>query len=131
MPDVEELKITFKAIDEYAYNVCLAPSPAKEYIPEWWKKMEAYTSDNLMSDKTKQNKYAHVTSKKCFPMLDAITGGYIIPLWADVEVTTRNDALLCPVLTANDIEEIVPARLTIDPPVQVPVKVADDGAVLI
>lgn len=85
----QPLNIIFKAIDEYAYNVCIPPSPAKEFIPDWWKKMEAYTSDNLMSDSAKTNKYAHVTSKKCFPMLDAITAGYIIPLWADVEVTTE------------------------------------------
>lgn len=98
-----ELSIRFKAIDDYAYNVCLPPSPAKEYVPKWWKDMQTYTSENIMSDAVKSNKYAHVTSKKCFPMLDGITAGYIIPLWADVEVTNEAGIPKITWLTDKDV----------------------------
>lgn len=107
-----ELSIRFKAIDDYAYNVCLPPSPAKEYIPKWWKDMEAYTSENIMSDAVKSNKYAHVTSKKCFPMLDGITAGYIIPLWADVEVTNEAGRPKITWLTDKDVFGIWSTEMT-------------------
>lgn len=87
----EELCIKFKAVDAYAYNVAIPPVPASEYIPQWWKDISPFTSEQIMSDPTGVAKYAHVTAKKCFPMLDAMTSGYIIPLWADVEVSYPNE----------------------------------------
>jgi hypothetical protein len=86
----DSLVIKFKAIDSYAYNVALPPVPATSYIPKWWKDLEVRTSANLMSkpgDVDAEKTYVHTTGKRCFPMLDALTSGYILPLWADVEVS--------------------------------------------
>lgn len=83
--------IRFKAIDSYAKNVALPPAPASEFIPKWWKDLAPFTSDNLMSRDDQDFHYVHVTSKKCFPMLDGMTAGYILPLWADVEVSYKKD----------------------------------------
>jgi hypothetical protein len=64
----------------------LHPQPASKFIPEWYRKMDGVT-DGIM------------TVKKCVPFLDAITGGYIIPLTADVvwnkkEKSFDSDALV-------------------------------------
>jgi hypothetical protein len=83
--------IKFKAIDSYAMNVAVPPEPASNYVPKWWKDMEAFTSDKLLSKEGSSKFYPHVTAKKCFPMIDAITAGYIIPLWADLEVSYVGD----------------------------------------
>jgi len=34
---------------------------------------------------------ANLTGKKCVPMLDALTSGYLIPLWSDVYVDASNE----------------------------------------
>jgi len=49
----------------------LHPEPSSKFIPSWFRKMQGVT-DGIM------------TVKKCVPFLDAITGGYMIPLPADV-----------------------------------------------
>ena len=82
-------KIKFNYIGEYAYNVCERPKPAKEYIPEWHKRMPVYapTPSCPAGDKLSiHNNGTNVTGKKCMPMLDGISEGYIVPLWADVNV---------------------------------------------
>lgn len=80
-------KITFHAIDEYAKEVVLPPAPAKNFIPSWWREIKPYTSEKLLKSDNNEFFYPHVSVKKCFPLLDAVTSGYILPLWADVEVT--------------------------------------------
>lgn len=49
----------------------LQPKPASLYIPEWYKQTPQVNEKTL-------------TAKKCVPMLDALTAGYIIPLPVDV-----------------------------------------------
>jgi hypothetical protein len=83
-------KIKFIAVHDYAWDVADKPYPAKNNIPEWWKKMSPFIPDKdnpegkLLSIRNMRN---NLSPKKCMPMLDAITGGYIIPLWCDVQVT--------------------------------------------
>lgn len=85
--------IRFKAIDSYAKNVAIPPAPASQFIPKWWKEISPFTSDNLMSRDDQDFFYVHATAKKCFPMLDGMTIGYILPLWADVEVSYKKDEI--------------------------------------
>jgi len=80
-------KIIFQAVDEYTKEVVLPPTPAKDFIPDWWKKMQPYTAKKLLTDNRNEFYYPHVSAKKCFPLVDAMTSGYILPLWADVEVS--------------------------------------------
>ena len=80
-------KITFRAQSEYVWEVHQKPYPAFKELPNWWKEMPPYsTPDN----KLKLNPQSTVTVKKCAPTLDAITAGYIVPLWADVMVSQQN-----------------------------------------
>jgi hypothetical protein len=82
------MKIKFIASDEHTREVKLPPEPASRYIPEWWKEMPIYSNNRKKFD---LDRNATVTAKRCFPLLDSITTGYIVPLWSDVLVTTNTD----------------------------------------
>jgi hypothetical protein len=63
--------------DEYA------PKPAMRFIPEWYKKMESYFPKEKTPDSLP-------TIKKCIPVLDAITAGYIIVSPCDIYVSFKD-----------------------------------------
>lgn len=54
------------------------PVPAARAMPEWFKKIKPTIEG---SDKADAG-----TIKRCVPVLDAVSQGYIIPLWADLQV---------------------------------------------
>ena len=81
--------IKFTAKDEYGWEVQNRPVPASSLVPQWWKEMTPYdvSSENLDGKKLIiENRMANATFKKCTPMLDALVSGYIITLWADVQI---------------------------------------------
>lgn len=83
------MKIKFTAEDPHMWEVALKPIPASQTIPEWWKSMTPYNQTPDNPDGTKlivENTVPNITFKKCTPMLDALTSGYILPLWSDVQV---------------------------------------------
>lgn len=49
----------------------MRPMPTSRFVPNWYRKMD------------KSNNYIE-TVKKCVPVLDALTAGYVIPLHSDV-----------------------------------------------
>ncbi len=61
-----------------------APKPAIKFIPDWYKKMEA----SFPKEKTPESV---ITIKKCIPVLDAITAGYIIVSPCDVYISIKDD----------------------------------------
>lgn len=61
------------------------PVPAVQETPDWLKRMPA--DADLPAGGTVQ------TVKKCPPFVDALTGGYLIPLIADVEFRMESDGL--------------------------------------
>lgn len=67
------------------------PQPASKFIPEWYKDMPSYFNKdtNEKSDTPIPN---GITIKKCMPVFDSITSGYIIPTPVDLFVSTVNDA---------------------------------------
>jgi hypothetical protein len=86
--------IKFEAKDEYGWEVADRPYPASQAVPDWWKAMTPYTKtiDNPKGNKLIiNNRVSSASAKKCVPMLDAITSGYIIPLWADVQVVNSGE----------------------------------------
>jgi hypothetical protein len=85
--------IEFRAVDEYSWEVCERPFPAKQNVPDWWKKMTPYIKSQENPDGNKmlmRNRVSSAHAKKCVPMLDALLSGYLIPLWADVQVEYKN-----------------------------------------
>ncbi len=64
------------------------PKPASFFVPEWYKEMNSYLTDKKIPS---GDGNTSGTIKKCMPVFDAITAGYIIVLPADVYVTQRID----------------------------------------
>ena len=74
-----------------------SPQPASEVIPDWYKRMASYFGKEygLKTDKEVYltNTY-HVpqTMKRCMPLFDAMTAGYIVKTICDVQITQENGA---------------------------------------
>jgi len=81
------------------------PVPAYKAMPEWFRKLKPVLEGN---EKVKPG-----TVKRCVPVLDAVSQGYIIPLWADLQVKVYpmyhfldedgNDAGMSPTLSPEDL----------------------------
>jgi hypothetical protein len=78
------MEIIFTDIDN-PEGVLEKPKPASEYIPEWYKKAKAYTSpDGKKAPTLDGTPYA--TIKRCMPLWDMMTAGYIIETPYDIYV---------------------------------------------
>jgi hypothetical protein len=98
------MDINFLAPNKFLFETRQKPVPASTMIPEWWKKMPPY-GDNK---KLKILPAPNVTAKKCFPLIDAITAGYIMPLWADIFVEQNKDGPSIRWLTSEPVLESWP-----------------------
>lgn len=86
--------IIFKAKNEYVRDNFDKPYPASKAIPDWWREHSPYVKDSNNPDGKKlliRNGLSNATFKKCVPMLDGLTSGYIIPTWFDVQVLCENN----------------------------------------
>jgi hypothetical protein len=84
-----EKLIKFVAKDPFTWEVVNRPFPAVQALPDWWRKMTPFHQNENNPDGNKFNLEDYVSNaspKKCVPMLDAFNAGYIMPLWADVQV---------------------------------------------
>ena len=70
------------------FNNLEKPIPASTIIPDWYKKTESYMNSKKIPT---GNGKTDTTIKKCMPVFDAITSGYIIVLPADVYVSIKNN----------------------------------------
>ena len=62
------------------------PKPSSSVIPSWYKEQESYlTGDKVLNDLGEIT----TTVKKCMPVFDAITSGYILFTWTDVFVQQK------------------------------------------
>lgn len=63
------------------------PKPASSLIPDWYKNMDSYINKEKkpLGDGT-----TSATIKRCMPVFDAITAGYIIESPADIWVSIKN-----------------------------------------
>jgi hypothetical protein len=77
------MNITFTNIS----NVSLEgrePYPASKILPEWYKSLPSYVGGKKIPDPTNQTSG---TIKRCMPVFDAMTAGYIIPTYVDLYVS--------------------------------------------
>jgi hypothetical protein len=77
-------KIVFTNITDHIFDL---PKPASKYLPTWYKDMESYIGGEKKPD---GKGLTTATIKKCIPVLDSITAGYIIESPADVYVSRVN-----------------------------------------
>jgi hypothetical protein len=59
------------------------PKPADKIIPDWYKNLESYLSGEK---KPIGDGSTTATAKRCMPIFDAITGGYILTTYVDLWV---------------------------------------------
>jgi hypothetical protein len=82
--------IKFHAINKHTAEVKQKPIPASQCLPEWFTSMSPFDGKKLEMDPLPT-----VTAKRCAPLLDSLTSGYIAHLWADLFVTqTENGAYI-------------------------------------
>ena len=79
------MKITFTNISGVDIE---QPQPASKFIPDWYKNIESYMSGNK---KPNGDGGTDATIKRCMPVFDAITAGYIIISPADVYVSIKEE----------------------------------------
>jgi hypothetical protein len=80
-------KIIF--INNSDYLEIETPKPASNFIPDWYKEMKSYSGDKKKPD---GNGVTTGTIKKCMPVFDAISAGYILSTPADIYVSIRDGA---------------------------------------
>lgn len=73
------MTVMFFAENDAMLNALPKPVKANKAMPSWLKDMPA------------SHGYANTTVKKCTPFLDAMSLGYIIPMWCDLVVTINED----------------------------------------
>lgn len=80
--------INFKARSKNEFEVQLRPYPAVKTLPKWYRDHPSYENTDFVNDNRLHVRglSSNATFKKCMPLLDSMSAGYIIPLWADVEV---------------------------------------------
>jgi hypothetical protein len=88
LPIGELMEIKFLSPNKEMSQIRMKPIPANQLIPSWWKDMPIYSNP---SQKLDLDPHPTVTAKKCFPLLDAISSGYIMRLWSDILVTQTDE----------------------------------------
>jgi hypothetical protein len=69
------------------------PTPAFKNLPDWYKKASSHTNNekNTGIDSVSGKRSTSSTIKKCMPVFDAITSGYLLLLPTDVKVTNTGN----------------------------------------
>ena len=89
--------IEFYCHPEYA-GVIPPPIQAGKVIPDWWKKLpHTYPERDHFGSQS-------MIAKKCMPLQDIMTLGYIIPLQGDVQVMTNIDGSVIKVVNPSEIK---------------------------
>jgi len=64
------------------------PIPASKIIPDWYKKLESYLGGNKKPDGGAKTS---ITAKRCMPIFDAISAGYIILTHTDLWISQERN----------------------------------------
>lgn len=71
----------------FKFSTDLAPLPniknSKSYIPQWYKNAETFIGRKPVI----KNGTANRGMKSCIPVLDALTSGYMVETWCDIQVS--------------------------------------------
>lgn len=73
-------KIKFYQYSENTSAYAEMPQPASKFVPDWYRKQKGSVSD----EETLPKGYSTATVKKCMPVFDLMTAGYMITMPCDV-----------------------------------------------
>ena len=84
-----EIYLTKKIVFTSIYDInFFPPKPAIKEVPDWYKNTPEYIG-NQGKKITEAGSTPH-TIKKCIPVFDAITAGYILYTQVDIQITQKN-----------------------------------------
>jgi hypothetical protein len=86
--------INFRARSKTEFEIQTKPYPAVKQLPKWFTDAKPYESSAQEPNDGKlhfRNRDANATYKKCVPLLDGLSAGYIIPLWTDVMIEQKDN----------------------------------------
>lgn len=102
--------INFRARSKTEFEIQPKPYPAVKQLPKWFLDQDpyddpdpTYPSDGKLHFR---KRFANATFKKCVPLLDGMSAGYIISLWADVMVEQQDGFPQIYWKTHNDIFDL-------------------------
>lgn len=75
-------KIKFKLCDKEYEGWVLEPAPAAKMLPDWYKEMNTYHDGKFSVSRGTSNS----TAKRCVPLYDALSSGYVLRTNYDVYV---------------------------------------------
>lgn len=78
--------IEFTLIESSLEQVAEIPSPSIKNLPQWYKDMPSFVGNNISYNEGQVNE----TLKKCIPVLDSMSSGYIIKTCTDVAFNKDN-----------------------------------------
>lgn len=65
-------------------GVIAEPRPAKDFLPQWWRKLAPVTPQAISPTNN------GLTIKRCMPVLDAMSLGWVLPLAATVRLEIKD-----------------------------------------
>jgi len=83
-------KIKFHSIDQNSFSFIPKPVPSNNLIPEWYKQQESF----FEKDKNLAYGNSGATIKKCMPVFDAMTAGYLLRFPCDVFIDATDQSHL-------------------------------------
>lgn len=85
-------KIEFIPKDEWAETLVPAPKPARNYTPDWYKKMPMFYDNQKRIEPITENRVKfNTTAKMCTPLSDTFNFGYIQETWCDMYVNDSGE----------------------------------------
>lgn len=80
--------VKFNPTSTLVEDVVPAPKPARNFMPNWYKKTPAFSGNKPT---VKDNGVANTTVKMCMPFVDSMNAGYIQESWQDININIEEE----------------------------------------
>lgn len=81
-------KIRFYPFNQDTINFGVEPTPAVRNMPQWYKNQPSYSGNE---EEYLKNGFSSSTIKRCMPIFDAMSSGYMLYFPCDIYIDTTND----------------------------------------
>jgi hypothetical protein len=69
------------------------PIPARDSLPDWYKSAESYINNVKHHSMVNGSYVTTATIKKCMPVFDVMTSGYLISAWDDIHISVEDSGI--------------------------------------
>jgi hypothetical protein len=90
-------------IDKKLKDVVPEPIPGNKMLPDWYKKVTPYMSEDEFNDGNKRTSLQDSTVKRCAPFMEAMTIGWILRSPAEVRFYNKDDNVQIDWKTSFDV----------------------------